>query len=240
VKQTHQEGDSLFQQLSTSLFTADLSDTAYADDHAVVRPVFSWSHVQQELQVVRDMQDKHRLQVNVLKSSILVDWHGADSQANRQRFRHKLPLPNGESLPIEVAQKHLGTLRTATPNLMAAAHHRFGKAKVARRTLRKVLGNRHIPEQVRAKYFSVWLTPNLLHGFHMAVLTEAVLTKLESFHMNLLRGSTHHFAKIDGLSNNDLRTRFRIPTVASLLLRSRLKWWLKQAKNLGGPLILHF
>jgi hypothetical protein len=235
VQLTHiMEGPcSVFQLLSGPVTAWDASDVIYADDHDMHRPFVNWGAARAELSLLREVQIEHKLVINLQKSSVLMIWHGEGSMLNRRKLSHSMKLDNGEVIPVVQQQSQLGSMRTSTPNLMAAFQCRAAKASKTRSAYRRILGNRNLPTSLKLRFLEVWVTSSLFHGFELAIVSEHLLQHMESTYMRFVRGVTKQFPCEGGPSNNAVREQWQICSVESRLRVRRLKWWRKQAKFLA-------
>jgi hypothetical protein len=102
---------------------------------------------------------------------------------------------------------------------------RCRKALAARALFQKrVLGAKRIKVKLRVRLLKALILPTLTYGLEALPLAKIHLKRLESTQMILLRGITHDWAHHGGISNDDLRSKWQIPTVESRLRQLRLKW----------------
>ncbi len=74
-------------------------------------------------------------------------------------------------------------------------------------------------------FFKYLVLSVLLYAMESLVLTEAQLSRLETFQNRTLRRILRQPAQIEHTPNVEVRTQAKVHSVQSTLLLRRLKWW---------------
>ena len=198
----------------------------YADDYQVGGTFYSTADLTLLLRafgVLLELLQEFSLCINTKKSVALLAVGGTSHRSARDQFVEKkqdqeqlrIPLPSGEFalIPIQSKTKYLGTVMTYKDCAHATLQHRLTLARIAHRRLGRWFRGKHaLSIRHRIQLWRTTVFPVLTYGLFATGISDIGIKQLQRAMIPMLRQATCDHAYRTGHSNQQVFSRYRIPT----------------------------